>query len=361
MTNTTLTPSDSCNLFKPSDSAESSDSSNFFDFLGLQPELRAMILEFVVEDDLCKMRLVSHQLFLEANEEFERRYLDEITMLGTLSKVRQLNNVLRIPIMAKSTLNIRGLHVSLPTMGDLTITYDVLDDWLLSEKSVRRLLKAIPNLREFSLSDSRDGQDFQYRYEHEIFVKNQAIPDIFLSVLGSLKPKASNLTHLTLDRIDLDGLDLRNVLSTHSFSLRKVEFMSCRLNGIQDQPVTWDVIIHALHTLRLDELFLTRLYDADDEDPLVLHERSLSDQNVENWSSRNPLHRASPVYWQGDRHRSSDYEETDVTNSCAIFSRWEVDLRGSWVKKGIEILLDVLNHNHTLYPDPRDPEDILEG
>jgi hypothetical protein len=246
-------------------------------------------------------------------------------------------------------------------MRNMTITHDVLDDWLPSERSVRRLLKVIPNLREFSLSDPYDGSEFQYRYEDEISVENQAIPDMFLSALGSLKPKTSHLTHLILKQIDFDGLDLRNVLSTHSRSLRKVEFMLCSLNGIQDQPVTWDMIIHALHTLKLDEVFLTHLYNADDEDPLVLHERSLSDQHVDNWSSRNPLHRAPPVDWQGDRHHFSDYEATDVINSCAIFSRWEVDLRGSWVKKGIEILLNVINHNHTLYPDPRDSEDILEG
>lgn len=355
MANTTLTPTDSSNLSK------SSDSSDFFEFLRLNPELRLQIFKCVRGKDLYQMRLSSRQMFREANEEFERRHLDEITLLGTSSKIGRLNNFLRIPIMAKRTRKIRALHVSLATMRNLTITHDVLDDWLPSERSVRHLFKAIPNLREFSLSDPDHAEEFQYRYENEIFEENQAIPDMFLSALGGLRPQASNLTYLILHGIGCDGLDLIQVLSTHSRSLRKAEFMFCRTNGIQDQPVTWDVIIHALHTLKLDELFLTRIYDADDEDPLVLHERSLSDQHVHNWSSRNPLHRAPPVDWQGDRHHFSDYEATDVTNSCAIFSRWEVDLRGSWVKKGIEILLNVINHNHTLYPDSRDSEDILEG
>lgn len=135
--------------------------------------------------------------------------------------------------------------------------------------------------------------------------------------------------------------------------------MSCSLNRIQDQPVTWDLILYVLHTLNLDELFLTYLYDADDDEALVLHERSLSDQVIDNWSSRSPRHILPPFDAYGTRYHFSDYEEVDVSGSCAIFSRVEVDLRHSWVKKGLEILLGKPNHNHVLYHDPRDTEEIL--
>ena len=331
----------------------------FFDFFGLQPELRLMILALVEDNDLCNMRLSSRQLFVEINEEFESRFLDEITVLGTVSKVKQLRDILRLPIMAQSTLKIRGLHVSYPVLNDLTIIGDALEDWLPSERSARRLLNAIPNLREFTLRDPDDGEEFEIRTEHEVFETNQAIAQIFLSALGSLKPKASNLTRLTLDGINFDGLDLHGVLSVHSSNLRMVELMSCELIGDQMIPVTWDLIFHKLHEMKLDELVLVDLYDPDGEDRLVLHERCFGDRKVDKWSSSNPLHRAPPVDAHGTRHNFSDYEEADVDGSRAIFSRWEAHLRGSWVKKGLEFLLG--KGNHILYWDPRDSEDILGG
>lgn len=319
-----------------------------------------MVFERAEKDVPCNTRLSSRQLCHESNQEFEERYLDEITMLSTKSKVRQLHNILRFPIMAQSTRKIRALHVRLPALNDLTITKDVLEDYVPSKNSARRLLNAIPNLREFTLTGSDDGEEFQYRVEHEIFTKNLAIPTIFLSALGDLKPKSSNMTRLTLDNIDFDGLCLQGVLSTHSSSLRKVELMTCRLNGAQKRPTTWDSILDALPELELDELFLSWLYDpSDHEEPLVLHGHSSSDEHVDNWSSINPRHRAPPVDWLGNRHNFSDYEEADFADSCAVFSRWEVDLTGNWIKKGMEILLD--RQYHTLCPDPRDPKDIFGG
>lgn len=330
-----------------------------FDFFALQPELRLMVCTRIENEDLCNMRLTCRQLFVEINEEFERRYLGEITILGTVSKVKQLHDILRLPIMAQSALKIRGLHVSYPVLNDLTIIGDALEDWLPSERSARRLLNAIPNLREFTLRDPDDGEEFEIRTEHEVLATNQAIAQIFFSALGSLEPKASNLTRLTLDGINFDGLDLHGVLSVHSSSLRMVELMSCELIGDQMIPVTWDLIFHKLHEMKLDELVLVGLYDPDGEDQLVLHERSFGDRKVDKWSSSNPLHRAPPVDAHGTRHNFSDYEEADVDGSCAIFSRWEAHLRGSWVKKGLEFLLG--KGNHILYWDPRDSEDILGG
>lgn len=331
----------------------------FFDLFGLPPELRLLIFECVRDTDLCEMRLCSRQLFRESNMEFEERFLDKIKLLSKMAKVQQLHNILRLPIVAQSTPKVRELHVSLPTMNDLTMTNGFLDDWLPSKRSARRLLDAIPDLREFTLIDPGAAEEFQYRIQDEIFVENQAIPDVFLSALGSMNPEASNLTRLTLEGIYFDGLDLIGVLYTHSRNLRKVELMSCSLNRIQDQPVTWDLILYVLHTLNLDELFLACLYDASDEEALVLHGRSLSDQTIDNWSSRNPRHRAPPIDPYGTRYHFSDYEDVDVNGSCAIFSRVEVDLRHSWVKKGLEILLGKPNHNHVLYYDPRKFEGIL--
>lgn len=305
------------------------------------------------------MRLTSRQLLGEANEEFEKRFLDEITILGTVSKVKQLHDILRLSTMVQSTLKIRGLRVDYPTPDDLTIEDGVVvKDWVPSEESARRLLNAIPDLKEFTLHDPDDGEEFQFHCEHEIFEENQDIAQIFLSALGNLMPRASNLTRLTLDTISFDGLDLHGVLSAHSSSLRIVELVSCELTGAQIDPVTWDLIYHKLHELELDELFMAGLYDSSAEEALVLHERSFSDREKDNWSSINPRHKAPPVDWQGTRHHFSDYEEADVPGSVAIFSRWEVHLRYSWVKKGLEFLLD--KGNQTLYCDPRDSEEILE-
>jgi hypothetical protein len=319
-----------------------------------------MIFEHAEKKALGNIRLSCHQLFEEANGEFEGRYLDEITILSTKSKVRQLHNLLRHSTVAQSTRRIRALHVHLPELNDLTIIHDALEDYIPSRNSTRRLLNAIPNLREFTLTGFHDGEDAQYRVEHEVFTKNQVIPTIFLSALGGLKPQSSSLTCLILDNINFDGFCLQGVLSTHSPSLRTVELIKCKLNGAQKRPATWDSIFEALHELELDDLFLSWLYDpSDHKNPLVLHERSFSNKNVDNWSSINPPHRAPPFDRHGTRHNLSDYEEDRATHSCAVFSQCWVDLRGSWVKKGINVLLG--DQHHTLYPDPRDSEDIFEG
>lgn len=233
----------------------------------------------------------------------------------------------------------------------------VVEDWLPSKGSARRLLNAIPNLKEFTLHDPDDGEEFQFHCEHEVFEENQDIAQIFLSALGSLKPEASNLTRLILDGTSFDSLDLYGALSTHSSSLRIVELLSCELTGDQINPATWDLIFHKLHEMKLDELFMARLYAPDAEGPLVIHERSLSDRKAHNWSSINPRHKAPPVDRHGTRHHFSDYEEADVPGSVAIFSRWQGHLRHSWVKKGLEFLLG--KGNHTLYQDPCDSHDIL--
>ena len=169
----------------------------FFDLSGLPPELRLMIFELVEDEDLSKIRLSSRQLFRERNKEFEGRFLDEVTTLSTASKVERLYNILRLPIMAQSKLKIRALDVRPPILKNLTITNDVLEDWLPSKRSVRRMLNAIPNLREFTLCAPDDTGEMQYHYEYDIWVDSQAIPTIFLSALDHLKPKASNITHLT--------------------------------------------------------------------------------------------------------------------------------------------------------------------
>ena len=231
-----------------------------------------MIFKRAGKKVLGNVRLSCRQLFDEASEEFERRYLYEITMLSTKSKIRQLHNILRHSTMAQSTRKIRALHVQLPELNDLTIIHDALEDYVPSKNSTRRLLNAIPNLTEFTLTGFHDGRDAQYRVEHEVLTKNKAIPTTFLSALGSLKPKSSNLTCLILDNIEFDGLFLQRALSSHSSSLRKVEIMSCKMNGAQKRPATWDLIFHVLHGLKLDELYLSWLFDpSDHKNPLVLH------------------------------------------------------------------------------------------
>lgn len=83
----------------------------FFDFAGLRPELRLMVFEELENIDLCNMRLISRQLFGETNEEFGKRFLNKIKILGKVSKVKQIHDILRHPFMAQSKLRIRELRV----------------------------------------------------------------------------------------------------------------------------------------------------------------------------------------------------------------------------------------------------------
>lgn len=120
----------------------------FFDFVGLRPELRLMIFEELENNDLCNMRLISRQLFGETNEEFGKRFLNKIKILGKVSKVKQIHDILRHPFMAQSKLRIRELRVDYPTPVDLAIEHRVVvEDWLPSEELARHLLNAIPKSR----------------------------------------------------------------------------------------------------------------------------------------------------------------------------------------------------------------------
>lgn len=324
----------------------------------LQPELRLMIFEKLENNDLCNIRLTSRQLLGEANEGLRKRFLDDITILGTVSQVKQLHKILRLPFMAQSRLKIRRLRVDYPTPDNLTIENGVVvEDWLPSKGSARRLARCDTKPERVHAPRSRQWRRVSIPLRTRSLEENQEIAQIFLSALGSLKPEASNLTRLILDGTNFDGLDLYGALSSHSSSLRIVELLSCELTGDQIDPATWDLIFHKLHEMKLDELFMARLYDPDAEGPLVLHERSLSDRKAHNWSSINPRHKAPPVDRHGTRHHFSDYEEADIPGSVAIFSRWQSHLRHSWVKKGLEFLLG--KGNHTLYQDPRDSHDIL--
>lgn len=319
-----------------------------------------MIFEQVDNKDLCNMRLTCRQMVVETNEEFGRRFLKKIKILGKVSKVKQLHDILRLPIMAQNKLKIRELCVDYPTAKDLAVEHGVVvEDWLPSEELARHLLNAIPDLKEFALHDPDDGEESQFGCEHEVSEENQAIAQIFLSALGNLKPRASNLTRLILDTISFDGLDLHGVLSAHSSTLRILRLVSCELTGDQIDPVTWDRLFHKLHEMKLDDLFMSGLYDSSAEKALVLHEHSFSDLKKDNWSSINPRHKAPPVDWRGTRHHFSDYEKADVPGSVAIFSRWQGHLRHSWVKRGLDFMLG--KGDHTLYWDPRDFDEILES
>lgn len=59
-----------------------------------------MIFEKLENHDLCNIRLTSRQLLGEANEGLKKRFLDEITILGTVSQVKQFHKILRLPFMA---------------------------------------------------------------------------------------------------------------------------------------------------------------------------------------------------------------------------------------------------------------------
>jgi hypothetical protein len=108
--------------------------------------------------------------------------------------------------------------------------------------------------------------------------------------------------------------------------------------------------------MNLDEVFLSSLVNPNEEKALVLYERSKGNGFQHNWSSSNPFHRAPLVDLHTIHLNISDEEKDDAADPRAVFSRNSAHLRRSWVTKGLEILLGV--KDHTLYRDPRDPEDI---
>ena len=330
--------------------------------LDLLPELLLMILEQLDHKDLGSMRLCCRQMFLEVRQEFARRHLGQITLRGTNKQVERLERIVRLPHMTPSAFDIRGLRFTLPIKG-YRMTSKVRWDWSLpSEDSTRRLLNAIPNLREFTLCPPDGGRgEIERRYEYDIVVQSQPI---LLSALGSLKPEASNLARLTLYSLDFDGAHLLKVLIAHSTSLRSVHLRYCHLRENWMEPVDWELIFFKLMKMDLDELFLEWLFDPDEESwAKVLYEDSASDDLKDKWSSSNPLHRATPLDLQAIHLSPSEYEEVNAPNRSAIFSRTTVWLRRSWVKKGLRILLKdpyLAFADIHLYPDARDLDPVPE-
>lgn len=307
--------------------------SSIFKFMKLPAELQKMIIKKVDDEVFYTLRLVSRALLAETNEEFADRFLTNIYLILTVANVKLLDKVLRSPNLAPLTPRTRGLCVYLPTLTDLPLTRDgVLWHSLPSRKRVIRLLKAMPNLSKVLASLPRlvrDGDEVQYRIEHELLMKSQAIESILLPALA---------------RVGTDLIKTRG-------SLLSVELAGCELTGTQEMPVTWRMIFSTLLTMELEHLELDRLVDPKDDEDKVLFARSQGYGLRYQWTSSNPANRVTSMDMVYTFHNTYDDHEIDKADYYAVFDRTSVRLYSDcWVQKGLEILLGLADY--PLYLDP---------
>jgi hypothetical protein len=327
-----------------------------FNFMGILPELRLMVRSELNDEDFNSLRLTSRRLLEESGQEFVDKFLTDIDIVGTVAKVKALDEVLRSPNIKHLTSKINKLHVRAPTLSDLPLSQDgYLCDSLPTKKRVLRLLRAMPALEWYTLGpkehgDRNDDDVVQFRGEDALLKTSQAIETIFLPALVRLNPEASNLTCLSLDEFGIDGRLLVQVLSTHRSSLRMVCFTSCQLTGFRRHRVTWDTIFSTLLTMNLEEVFLSGNVGIRGE--VVLCARSDGNTFELEWSSSNPMSRMRPVDFSRPHLNFIDYNEVADADYYACFSRTSASLHRDWVRKGLEILLGLANY--TLYWDPCD-------
>jgi hypothetical protein len=284
----------------------------------------------------------------DTDDEYQKRFPPtdfESGIVVTRHNFRMLGEALRSSDPTVSTLaavasGTEELLLHLPIDSDLvTSSTGVITHCLPRKNDVLHVLGAMPNLKTLTIQQ-RDGEDEQGPDWdiNNIFVDSREPESVIFPALADLKANPPRLRSLNLIDHTFNGKDLIKLLTAH-ISLRTIHLESITLTGPLDTPptkwVAWRNIYLALLNTKIKELTLDGLTDPKHSYPNVLLERADNDDHQ----------------WSSEETPDPNVDLDDVEDYAA-FTRYAATLKGSWVRKGLEMLLGrTVGVDYTLYED----------